>query len=177
MLTIIFVIAVLLMLGIATVLIMAANKPDGFRIERATSIKAPPEQVFALINDFRAWAAWSPWEKIDAVLKRTYSGPASGKGAVYAWEGKKAGVGRMEIVESVPASRIAITLDFVKPMEAHNRVDFTLAPRGETTYVTWVMQCETPFLAKIFHVFVDMDRMVGKDFEAGLASLKTITEK
>ncbi len=111
-------------------------------------------------------------------MKRTFGAATSGKGAVYAWEGNKdVGQGRMEIAESVAPSRITLKLDFVKPFEAHNRVEFTLEPAGKATNITWAMQGDTPYFAKIIHVFFDMDKMVGKDFEAGLASLKAIAEK
>lgn len=162
---------------IASVLILAATKPDTFRVERSTSIKAPPEKVFAFINDFDRWSAWSPWEKKDPAMKRTF-GTKSGKGATYAWEGNKdVGQGRMEIAESVPPSRVTIKLDFVKPFEAHNIVSFTLEPKGDMTHVRWAMQGDTPYFAKIIHVFLDMDSMVGKDFEAGLVNLKAAAEK
>src|SRR5512134_3178043 len=170
--------AIIVAILIAGVLILAATRPDTFRVQREANIQAPPEKVFAFINDFNRWGAWSPWEKKDPAMKRTFGAATSGKGATYAWEGNKdVGRGRMEIAESVPPSRIAIKLDFVKPFEAHNTVDFTLAPRGETTSVTWAMQGHTPYFAKIIHVFIDMDSMVGKDFEAGLASLKAAAEK
>lgn len=172
--TIIIVVVVL----IAGVLVFAATKPDTFRVQRAASIKAPPEKVFALINDFKRWDAWSPWEKKDPAMKRTWGAVTSGKGATYAWEGNKdVGQGSMEITESSPASKIALKLDFVKPFEAHNIVQFTLEPKGDTTNVTWAMQGPTPYFAKIIHVFIDMDSMVGKDFEAGLASMKAVAEK
>ena len=174
MLKIIGIIVVVLVAGI---LILAATKPDTFRIERHASIKAPPEKVFAVINDFNRWGAWSPWEKKDPAMKRTF-GATSGKGAVYAWEGNKdVGQGHMEIAESVPSSRVAITLDFVKPFEAHNLVEFTLEPKGDVTDVKWAMRGDTPYFAKIIHVFINMDSMVGKDFEAGLANLKAAAEK
>jgi uncharacterized protein YndB with AHSA1/START domain len=170
---IVIVVAVL----VAALLVFAATKPDIFRVERTASIKAPPEKVFALLNDFQRWEAWSPWEKKDPAMKRTFSVVTSGKGAQYAWEGNKdVGQGRMEIAESAPPSRVAIKLDFVKPFEAHNTVEFTLDPKGEATNVTWAMQGDTPYLAKIIHVFIDMDKMVGKDFEAGLANLKAVAE-
>ena len=172
--TVSIVIAVL----IAGVLIFAATKPDTFRVQRAASIKAPPEKVFALINDFNRWGAWSPWEKKDPAMKRTFGATTSGKGAVYAWEGNKdVGQGRMEIAESVPPGRVAIKLDFVKPFEAHNIVEFKLEPKGDMTNVTWAMQGPTPYFAKIIHVFINMDSMVGQDFEAGLANLKAAAEK
>ncbi len=171
-------IAIVIVVPIAGVLIFAATKPDTFRIQRAASIKAPPEKIFPLINDFRNWGAWSPWEKKDPAMKRHLGATASGKGAVYEWEGNKGvGQGRMEIAASVPPFKLSIKLDFIKPFEAHNIVEFTLEPNGDATNVTWAMQGHTPYFAKIIHVFINMDSMVGKDFEAGLASLKAIAEK
>ena len=175
MLKTILVIVVVLLAG---VLILAATKPDTFRVERAASIKAPPEKIFPLINDFKHWDAWSPWEKKDPAMKRTFGTTTSGKGATYAWEGNKdVGQGSMQIAESVAPSKVALNLDFVKPFEAHNNVVFTLEPKGDTTNVTWSMQGPTPYFAKIIHVFMDMDSMVGKDFETGLANLKAAAEK
>jgi uncharacterized protein YndB with AHSA1/START domain len=172
------IIALVIVVAIAGVLIFAATKPDIFRVERAASIKAPPEKVFALINDFKNWTSWSPWEKKDPLMKRTYVNATAGKGAMYAWDGNKdVGQGSMEITESVPSSKIALKLDFVKPFEGHNTVEFTLEPKGDTTNVTWAMQGPTPFFGKIMHVFINMDSMVGKDFEAGLANLKAAAEK
>jgi carbon monoxide dehydrogenase subunit G len=159
-------------------LAFAATRPDAFRIERATVIKAPPEKIFPLISDFSRWSAWSPYEKKDPQMKRRLAGPASGKGAVYAWEGNQdVGQGRMEIADATAPSRVTLKLDFVKPFEAHNTVDFTLEPSGEATRVTWAMQGPMPFVSKLITVFVDMDRMVGQDFEAGLANLKSIAER
>jgi|SRR5262245_14147 len=170
-------IGIIFVLLIAGVLILAATRPDTFRVERSTSIKAPPDKVFAFINDFDRWSAWSPWEKKDPAMKRSF-GAKSGKGATYAWDGNKdVGQGRMEIADSVPPSRVAIKLDFVKPFEAHNDVVFTLEPKGDTTSVKWTMQGQTPYFAKIVHLFLDMDKMVGKDFEAGLANLRAAAEK
>jgi carbon monoxide dehydrogenase subunit G len=172
------IIAIVVAVLIAAVLIFAATKPDIFRVQRAANIKAPPEKIFALINDFKRWETWSPWEKKDPAMKRTYGAATSGKGAVYAWEGNKdVGQGRMEIAESSPPSKVTIKLDFVKPFEGHNIVEFTLGPNGDTTNVTWAMQGDTPYFAKIIHVFINMDRMVGKDFETGLANLKAAAEK
>jgi uncharacterized protein YndB with AHSA1/START domain len=176
--TVVLAVVALLVVAIAAVLILAANKPDTFRVQRSTSIKAPPEKVFALINDMRAWGAWSPWEKKDPAMKRTYSGAASGQGAAYAWEGdSNVGKGRMEIAEATPPSKIVIKLDFERPLEAHNVVAFTMEPRGDPTNVTWDMQGPTPFFAKIIHVFMDVDKMVGNDFETGLANLKAAAER
>jgi len=163
---------------VAAILVFAATKPDTFRVQRRASIKAPPEKIFALINDFNRWNAWSPWEKKDPSMKRSFGAVAVGKGASYAWEGnKEVGQGKMEITDSEPASKISIKLDFLKPFEAHNMVDFTLEPQGGATLVTWSMQGPAPYAAKIMHVFFDMDSMVGKDFDEGLANLKAIAEK
>jgi uncharacterized protein YndB with AHSA1/START domain len=170
-------ILILVALLIALVLVLAALKPDTFVVQRATRIKAAPEKIFAVINDFHHWGAWSPWEKLDPALQRTFSGSTSGKGSVYAWKGNnKVGEGRMEILESTPSSRIAIKLDFIKPFEAHNTAEFTLLSQGDETAINWAMRGATPFLGKIMHVFCNMDRMVGKDFEAGLANMKAIAE-
>jgi uncharacterized protein YndB with AHSA1/START domain len=163
---------------IAGVLFFAATKPDTFRVQRAASIKAPPEKVFALINDFRRWEAWSPWEKKDPAMKRTWGAVTSGKGAKYAWDGNgDVGQGSMEIAESVPPSKVTLKLDFVKPFEGHNIVEFTLEPKGDFTNVTWAMQGPAPFISKVIQVFCDMDSMVGKDFEAGLAGMKAAAER
>jgi hypothetical protein len=162
---------------LAALLIYAAARPDTFRVQRATSIKAPPEKIAAALSDFHGWEAWSPWEKMDPAMKRSYSGAAKGKGAVYAWVGNKdVGEGRMEITEITP-TRVAMDLDFVKPFAAHNKVVFTLGPKGDSTEVSWDMQGPLPYVAKVVHVFLDMDGMVGKQFETGLANLKALAEK
>ena len=170
--------AIVVIVLIAAVLIFAATKPDTFRVQRVASIKAPPEKIFALINDFNSWGAWSPWEKKDPTMKRTLGATTSGKGAVYAWEGNsEVGQGRMEITESSPPSRVAIQLDFVKPFETHNVVDFTLQPKGDATNVTWAMHGASPYVSKLMGIFFNMDKMIGRDFEDGLANLKAIAEK
>lgn len=171
-------IAILVVVLIVGVLILASTKPDTFTVQRSTTIQAPPEKVFAVINDFHRWTDWSPWEKLDPAMKRTLGGPASGKGANYAWEGNgKAGAGHMEIIESVPSSKVGIQLDFIKPFEGHNVTEFTFVPQGDTTQVNWVMRGPTPFVSKLMQVFVSLDKMIGKDFEEGLANLKALTEK
>jgi hypothetical protein len=175
------VIAVALALIIALVLILAAGKPDTFRIERAAMVNAPADRIFALISDFHQWLNWSPWEGRDPALKRTYSGAERGKGAIYAWDGNKSvGSGRMEILEASPPSnspsKVVVKLDFLKPFEAHNTAEFTMLPQGGATDVTWVMHGPAPFMSKVMQVFMNMDRMIGKDFETGLANLKTISE-
>ena len=171
-------IAIALAVLIIGILGFAATKPDTFRVERAAGIKAPPEKVFALINDFKRWDAWSPWEKKDPAMKRTWGAVTSGKGAIYAWDGNSdVGKGSMEIAESVAPSRVALKLDFEKPFEGHNVVTFTLEPKGDVTNVTWAMQGPAPFITKVIQVFCDMDSMVGKDVEAGLAVMKAAAEK
>ncbi len=175
--TVLIVLAALIGIAIGAVLAMASTKPNTFRVQRAATIAAPPEKVFALINDFREWSRWSPWEKKDPSMTRTYGGSAAGVGATYAWEGdKNVGKGGMEIVESTHASKIGLKLDFEKPFEAHNRVDFTLTPQVGGTHVDWAMHGPATFMTKIIQVFMNMDKMVGKDFEAGLADMKKAAE-
>jgi hypothetical protein len=169
-------IAVVLML-LAALLTFAATKPDTYRISRSTSITAPPARIFGFIDDFRRWGTWSPFEKMDPTMQRAYSGAASGKGAVYAWEGKgSAGIGRMEITEVAPPLRATIAVDFAKPFRAHNVNEFTLEARGDVTQVTWAMQGTAPFVLKVMSVFVSPDRLMGGHFETGLASLKAAAE-
>ena len=178
MLNIIAIIAIVIVVLIAAVLVFAATKSNTCRFTRAASIKAPPERIFAFINDFDHWAAWSPYEKKDPLMKRTRSGAPKGKGAIYAWDGdKNIGKGRMEIADTSPPSKITINLDFEKPFKAHNVVEFTMEPKGDATNVTWAMHGRANFMAKVVSVFINMDRMVGKDFEAGLASLKDLAER
>ena len=171
-------IAVVVLVLLAVLLGLAATKPDSFRVQRSTSIKAPPEKILPLIADFHGWGGWPPWEKIDPALKRSYSGAPSGKGAVYEWEGnKKVGKGRMEITDVAPPSKVTIKLDFIAPFEAHNTAEFTLEARGDSTTVTWAMTGPSPFFMKVMGIFKSMDSMVGKDFETGLANLKANAER
>jgi len=170
------IVVVVLVLG---VLGFAATRPDDFTVQRSTSIKAEPAKIYPLLVDFSQWPAWSPWEKLDPTMKRTLSGKVSGPGAVYAWDGSsKVGAGRMEVKEAVPPSKVVIQLDFLRPFEGHNVTDFTLVPRPDsTTEVTWMMRGPSPFVSKLMGVYVDMDKMIGKDFEAGLANLKAAAER
>ncbi|MPY73978.1 MAG: polyketide cyclase [Alphaproteobacteria bacterium] len=162
---------------IAAVLIYAATKPDTFRVERTASIKAPPEKIHPLLNSFKQHTAWSPWEKKDPAMKRAYSGAESGKGSVYEWDGNSdIGKGRIEITETTP-SKVAMKLDFLEPFEAHNMAEFTLSPKGETTDVTWAIFGPMPYISKVMTIFCNMDTMIGKEFEAGLADLKALAEK
>ncbi|MFH0344177.1 MAG: SRPBCC family protein [Chromatiales bacterium] len=171
-------IAIIVVVLIGAILLYAATKPEIFHVQRATRIKAPPEQIFPLINNLHGWGGWSPYEKKDLAMKRTLSGAESGKGAVYEWDGnKEVGKGRMEIIDTSPPSKVTIKLDFVKPFEAHNIVDFTLEPKGDATDVTWAMHGPSPYISKVMGVFFNMDSMIGKDFETGLANLKTVAEK
>lgn len=166
-----------LFLLVVVVLIYAATKPDTFRVERSISIKAPAEKIFPLIDDFHRWEQWSPWEKVDPALKRTYSGAASGQGAAYAWFGnKEIGQGKMEIIESTPPARLLIKIDFLVPFEAHNTVEFTLRTQGDSTVLSHAMFGPSPYLAKLMGLFFSMDKMIGDKFEEGLGSLKAIAE-
>jgi hypothetical protein len=178
MLRIVGIVAVIVLVVVAGILIYAATKPDDFRVQRSASIKAPPDKIFALIDDLHAWQAWSPYEKKDPDMKRTFSGAASGKGAIYAWDGNKnVGSGRMEIIEAAVPSKITIKLDFFKPFEAHNTAELTTVPSGDTTTVTWAMFGPSPYMMKVMGTFISMDRMIGDDFAAGLANLKVAAEK
>ncbi|UJR82817.1 SRPBCC family protein [Sandaracinus amylolyticus] len=159
--------------GVAAVLALASRKPSSFRVERKKLIAARPDAIFPKLDDFRRWTEWSPWEKLDPELQRTYGGSDRGVGASYAWKGNnKAGEGRMEIVESKPSERLALKLEFIKPFPATNTTIFTLTPSGEGTEVSWTMEGENTFMGKVFSVFTDMDQMIGKDFEQGLENLE-----
>ena len=178
MLKVFAVIGAVLVFGIAVVLILAAMKPDQFRVQRTTAIKAPPEKIFPLINDFKAWPAWSPYETKDPDMKRIYGATTAGKGATYAWDGNSnVGGGNMLITDAPVPSKVALDLNMTRPMTAHNKVELSLVPAGDTTTVTWAMRGDTPYFAKVIHVFFNMDKMVGGDFEAGLAKLKAAAEK
>jgi hypothetical protein len=156
----------------AGLLYAASRKPDNFSITRKAVLKATPDALFAQINDFHRWTAWSPWEKLDPNLQRTYSGPEQGVGAVYAWSGNaKAGQGKMTIEESVPHSRIVLELQFIKPFPATNRTEFTLTPKDGGTEVSWTMSGTHSFTNKLFTIFMDMEKFVGPSFEEGLANL------
>ena len=177
MFEIIAIIAIVLAIAIAIVLILAATKPNTFSVRRAITAKAPPERIFSLINDFHQWRSWSPYENKDPAMKRTFSGAESGKGAVYGWDGNRnVGSGRMEILETSAPAKIVIKLDFFRPFEGHNTAEFTMLPQDDATSVNWVMYGPAPLMSKVMQVFMNIDKMVGKDFEAGLANLKRLTE-
>jgi uncharacterized protein YndB with AHSA1/START domain len=163
---------------VVVILGMAAMKPDTFAVRRAVIINAPPEKIAALIADFHQWGSWSPWEKLDPAMKRTFTGAAAGKGAVYEWEGNKdVGKGRMEILDASTPAKTVIKLDFLKPFESHTTTEFILVPDDSETQVSWNMSGPMPFISKIMSVFTTMDAMIGKDFEKGLANLKAAAEK
>jgi uncharacterized protein YndB with AHSA1/START domain len=171
------IIAIIIVLAIAAILIYAATLPDTFRMERSTVIKTSPEKVSAKLTDFKQWASWSPWENRDPEMKRTYSGAATGQGSVYDWTGNnKVGTGRMEISDVQP-NKVSIKLDFLKPFEAHNMAEFVLEPQGESTKVTWSMFGPMRYINKVMNTVASMDKMVGPDFEEGLAKLKVAAEK
>ena len=171
------IVVIIVILAIIIVLIFAATKPNTFRIERSIHIKASPEKIFPFIIDFHHMQTWSAWEKIDPAMRRSFSGAKSGKGAIYAWDGNKdIGQGSMEILEATPSSNVLIKIDFFKPFEAHNMVEFTLVPNGETTTVSHAMYGPTPFISKLMCLFFSMDKMVGPKFEEGLANLKAAAE-
>ena len=165
-------ILIVLLIAIVGVLGYAATRSDTFQVQRKAVIAAPPEKVFAMIDDFRRWNEWSPWDKLDPAMTRTFGGPATGVGATYAWAGNSAvGEGRMEILESTAPSKIRIKLDFIKPFESNNVTEFVLVPRDGGTDVTWTMQGPNLYVSKLMDTFVDMDTMIGKDFEKGLADM------
>jgi hypothetical protein len=177
MLTALGIILLLIILAGVAALAYATTKPDAFRVQRMTSIDAAPDTIFPLLDDFQRWPEWSPWEGRDPAMKRTFTGAPAGRGAVYAWRGnRKVGAGRMEIVETSPPLRLAIDLHFLKPFQARNKAEFHLEPAGQATRVTWVMYGRANPVVKTLGLFVNMDRMVGRDFETGLANLKRVSE-
>lgn len=163
---------------LAGVLGLAATRPGSFRCQRATLIQAAPESIFALLADFRHWEAWSPYERLDPGMQRTYGGSPSGQGAHYAWNGNaKGGEGRMEILATTIPTHLVIQLDFIRPFAARNTSEFTLEPEGAATRVTWIMHGPSPYMQKLMGLFLNLDQLLGKDFEAGLAALKALAER
>jgi uncharacterized protein YndB with AHSA1/START domain len=158
-------------------LIIVAMQPADFRVTRSVTVNAPPAIVFAQVNDFHKWDAWSPWAKLDPNAKTSFEGPAAGEGAVFRWAGnKEVGEGSMTITESHPTDLIRIKLEFLKPFKAINTSEFTFTPQGDQTRVTWSMFGKNNFIAKAISLFIDCDKMVGGMFEKGLAQMKTVTE-
>ncbi len=167
----------ILLAAIVLLLIVAATKPDNFRIERSVRIQAPPERVHGLISDLQQFNRWNPWQKKDPAIQGQYGPTTSGVGASYDWQSDKVGQGRMTLTEVQPPTRVAMRLEFIKPMATVSSAEFTLRPDGDGTVVNWAMFGPTPFVSKLMQVFFSMDRMVGPDFESGLADLKALAEK
>jgi hypothetical protein len=170
------VLVALVIIGILLIVIIA-GRPDEFTVARSTQIAAAPEKVFSHVNELRKWDAWSPWAKADPNCKITYAGPPAGVESSHAWAGnKKVGEGKMTIIESTPSSLIRLRLEFLKPFKATNTGEFQFAPGSGKTLVTWSMTGKNSLCFKVFGLFMDCDMMIGKDFEKGLASLKSVTE-
>jgi hypothetical protein len=170
-------VALTLLAGVAILLIVIATRPANFKIERTASIKAPAWLVFGLVNDFRQWHVWSPWEKLDPAMKKTFGEKSAGEGAVYGWVGNdQVGEGRMTITETKAAQYVKLKLEFLKPWQATNQATFTFTSQGGSSNVSWAMEGEYDFMGKAFALFADMDAMVGKDFERGLAMMRTVAE-
>ncbi|MBX7255240.1 MAG: SRPBCC family protein [Candidatus Hydrogenedentes bacterium] len=166
--------AVLIVGGIVAFI---ATRPAEFSVSRSATTSAPPSAVFAQVNDFHKWDAWSPWAKRDPNMKTTHEGPASGVGAMYSWNGNKdVGEGRMTILESIPDELIRIKLEFIKPFAATNTTVFTFKPRNNGTEITWTMSGQNNFMAKAFQLVMSMDKIVGGDFEKGLAQMTAVAE-
>jgi uncharacterized protein YndB with AHSA1/START domain len=174
----IMLITILVLAALLTFLFVVVSKPNNFRMQRSVTINAPAAVVYGHIDDFRQWKDWSPWEQLDPDLKRTFSGETSGVGAVYDWQSNgKAGQGRMTIREAAPAHRLLINLDFIKPIAATNSAEFLLQPSGDGTVVTWAMFGPSPFMSKLMGTLMNMDDLIGKDFERGLGNLKRLSEQ
>lgn len=174
MLVKILIVAALVLVGL---ILFIATRPANFSVTRSATIAAAPAVVFAQVNDFHAWGAWSPWEKRDPNLKRTYEGPTAGEGAIYSWVGnREVGEGKMTLIESRPAELIRIKLEFFKPFKATNTAQFEFKPEGDGTRVTWSMTGENNFIGKAIGLVMNMDKMIGGDFESGLAGIKAIAE-
>ncbi|HEY2389167.1 MAG TPA: SRPBCC family protein [Candidatus Binatia bacterium] len=163
--------------ALAAFVVLVATRPDTFHLERSTRIDAPPDIVFAQVNDFKNWDAWSPWAKLDPNMTKTLGGPPAGVGATYAWSGNsEVGEGRMAIVESTPSERVGVRLEFVKPFAGNNLATFTFVPQGGSTNVTWAMDGERNFVGKAIGLFLNVDSFLGPQFEKGLAQMKTASE-
>lgn len=170
-------IALMIIVLIAVLCIFASTKPDTFHVERSIAINTTPDNIYPLINDFHEWIKWSPWEKKDPEMKRSCTGSPQGAGAMYAWQGNNTvGQGKMTITESIPFTQIVIALEFLKPFAAQNVAEFTFTPQDDATRVTWTMHGSNNFISKLMQVFMNMDDMVGPDFEDGLQQLKANAE-
>lgn len=169
--------AVVILLAVGVLAVIVALQPSEFRIERSATIAAPPPAVFAQVNDFHNWEAWSPWAKLDPAAKNSFEGAPAGQGAVFAWAGNsKVGEGRMTITDSRPSELVRIKLEFLKPFAATNTAEFTFKPAGDRTTVTWSMFGHNNFVSRAVFLFVNMDKALGSEFEKGLASMKSAAE-
>jgi uncharacterized protein YndB with AHSA1/START domain len=170
-------VALALLGAVLSLVLWVAARPSHFHVERATHVDAPAEVIFELIEDFRAWPAWSPWEHLDPEMHREYSGPARGAGARYAWSGNdQVGVGNMLITASEPPTRVSIRLEFSAPWRAVNRATLSIRPDAGGSNVTWSMDGESSFVLKAVGLFMDIDASVGRDFERGLTLLRAVAE-
>lgn len=168
----------LIVIVVAVLCVVVAMQPEDFKITRSATMNAAPDKVFEQVNDFHKWEGWSPWAKLDPAMKTTYSGTPSGTGSSYSWVGNdQVGEGKMTITESHPSEHIKIDLEFIKPFAAKNVTEFTFKPDGDKTNVTWTMAGKNNFIAKAFNLAMNMDKLVGADFEKGLTQLKTVVEK
>ncbi len=171
------IVAVIVIALSIALLVFVSSKPNTFSVKRDIAINGQPDKIFPLINNFHRWATWSPYDKKDPAMKRTYSGSESGVGAVYEWDGnKEVGIGKMEIIEATAPSKIRIKLDFFAPFEGHNTAEFSIEQVGSESIVTWAMTGPSNFMMKLMHCFMDMDKLVGTDFESGLANMKSVVE-
>lgn len=166
------------LIGVVVVFLgVTSMQPSEFQVTRSSTINAAPAKVFNLVNDFHQWSTWSPWDKMDPTMKKTYEGPATGAGATYAWVGNgQVGEGKMTITKSETPALVEIQLEFLKPMKATNFTRFTFKPEGQGTLVTWTMTGHNNLIAKAFHMIMNVDKMVGGDFERGLAQMKAAAE-
>jgi len=170
-------IVVVVVLVIVAALVFIAMRPESFRIERSAQVNAPRDVVFAIINDLGQWRLWSPYDKRDPNMKKTFEGPSAGPGASYMWNGNnEVGEGRLTIVDSKPGELVTMKLEFSRPFKCTNEVNFKLAPSEGGTRVSWIMDGKNTFITKAMGIFMDMDKMVGKDFEQGLANLDTVAQ-
>ncbi|KAB2671448.1 MAG: SRPBCC family protein [Verrucomicrobia bacterium] len=170
-------VSIALVIVVVAFVVLVASRPDDYSVVRTARIDAPPGEVFGLVNDFHAWESWSPWAKRDPHMKIVFDGPRAGVGADYRWSGdRKVGEGRMTLTESESPARLRIRLEFTKPFAGVNDVGFAFAPEAGMTRVTWTMAGKLNFATKAFGLFVSMDTMIGRDFEQGLAQLKSVAE-
>jgi carbon monoxide dehydrogenase subunit G len=174
LITILIIVAVV----IAALVAFIATRPPDCRYERTAQVSAPPDVVFSIINDLHQWGEWSPWEKRDPNMQKTFEGPSAGPGAIYIWNGNNdVGEGRLTILNAKPGEVVTMKLEFMRPFKATNEVNFKLAPSHGGTRVSWIMDGKRNFMMKAMSLFMNMDKMIGKDFEQGLASLNTVAQE